>query len=118
MLPPLDSWEKLERKTLIAGYQARFIHSATMTFMLVDAAAGAPVPEHHHPHEQVTHLLDGEFELTVGGILHKMKPGDVAVIPSNTPHSALAITDCEIMDVFTPRREDYVSGDFAVVSGR
>ncbi|MEJ0010120.1 MAG: cupin domain-containing protein [Alphaproteobacteria bacterium] len=89
-----------------------------MTFMLVDAKAGAPVPEHHHPNEQVTHLIEGDFELTVGGVLHRMKPGDVVAIPSNVPHSARAISDCRLMDVFSPRREDYAQGNFSAVSGK
>ena len=91
MLPPLAQWKNIERHTLVPGYVARFIHSDNMTFSMVDADAGAPLPQHAHPHEQVTHLLKGEFELTVGGVLHHMKAGDVVIIPSNTPHSAQAI---------------------------
>ena len=25
---------------------------------------GAGVPEHHHPHEQIMHVVEGEFEFT------------------------------------------------------
>lgn len=118
MLPSLHQWDKIERHTLAPGYHARMIHTPTMTFMLVDADAGSPLQEHKHTHEQVTSLLSGSFELTVGGILHRMKAGDVVLIPSNTPHSAKALTDCKILDVFNPRREDYAQGDYSVVAQR
>jgi quercetin dioxygenase-like cupin family protein len=33
------------------------------------------------------------------------------VIPSNTPHSAIAKADCKAIDVFSPVREDYKTPD-------
>jgi hypothetical protein len=36
-----------------------------------------------------------------------MPAGTVHVIPSMVPHSALAITDCKIIDSFAPARDDY-----------
>jgi hypothetical protein len=29
--------------------------------------AGAPFPEHSHPHEQISNSLEGEFEFTING---------------------------------------------------
>lgn len=116
MATNLSQWDSIERQPMIPGYEARFIHSETMTLALVNAKAGSPLSEHHHPHEQITQLISGDFKLTVGGVLHHMKPGDVVTIPSNTPHSAYAISDCVIMDTFHPRRDDYVSGNFAALS--
>jgi hypothetical protein len=37
----------------------------------------------------------------------KMPLFNIHEIPSNTMHSGLAITNCFILDVFTPLREDY-----------
>jgi len=31
-----------------------------------------------------------------------------AFIPSNTPHSAKAITECKVIDCFLPVRQDFV----------
>jgi quercetin dioxygenase-like cupin family protein len=52
-------------------------------------------------------VLEGEFELEVNGISQILLPGVVAVIASNIPHRGMAITNCKLMDVFTPVREDY-----------
>ncbi|MCI0521448.1 MAG: cupin domain-containing protein [Chloroflexi bacterium] len=103
----LINLKDIEEKELLPGYRARFVHSEAMTLAYWTIRAGAPLPEHAHPHEQVTNLLKGEYEITVLGEIHRLKPGKVVVIPSNTPHSGRALSDCRILDVFYPVREEY-----------
>ncbi len=95
------------RREIFAGFKGHFVHSAHMTFAhwLIDA--GAALPAHAHPHEQVVNLIEGEFELTIAGETRRLGPGDVAIIPSNAVHSGGAITQCRIIDAFYPIREDY-----------
>src|SRR5947209_605385 len=104
---PVFDWEKLEPRTIIPGFEGRFLHSATMTFVLWRIAAGARLPEHRHIHEQVVHQLEGEFELAVEAQTVLSRPGMVTAIPPNALHSGRALTDCRILDVFNPIREDY-----------
>jgi quercetin dioxygenase-like cupin family protein len=104
----LFDWEKIQARTIIPGFRAKFVHSANMTFALWDIDAGGKLPEHSHPHEQVVHQLEGELEVTVEGVTTVLRPGNVAVIPSHAVHSGLALTDCRAMDVFYPLREDYM----------
>jgi quercetin dioxygenase-like cupin family protein len=110
----IKSWGDVAEQTLVPGFRAKFIHSPNMTFAMVEADANSLLPEHQHHHEQVTHLLEGSLELVVNKVPHKMKPGDVVVIPSLAPHSAKALENCRILDVFNPQREDYAQGDFTV----
>lgn len=95
------------------GFNARFVHTDSMTLAFVDVDEGAELPEHSHLHEQVTTLLEGRFDLIISGEMHRMEPGDVCVIPSNVPHSGKAHTRCRIMDVFHPVREDFRKGEVA-----
>jgi quercetin dioxygenase-like cupin family protein len=99
--------EKLTTKEIFPGFTGRTIHTGTMSFVYWDVEAGAKVPEHAHLHEQVANVLKGRFELTVGGETRLMQPGSVAVIPPYVLHSGRAITACELLDVFTPEREEY-----------
>ena len=92
---------------LINGYDVQFIHTSSATFSHVKAKAGSVLPLHSHPHVQASYVLEGTFELTVDGEIHLLIPGQVFIIPSNVPHSGLAITNSYILDVFTPVREDY-----------
>ncbi|MEO9869237.1 cupin domain-containing protein [Ekhidna sp.] len=100
--------DKINSKEILPGYTVRFVHSERMTFAYWDVKKGSPLPEHSHHHEQVANVLEGEYELTVNGETKRLVPGDVAVIPSNIPHSGVAITDCKLLDVFAPVREDYL----------
>lgn len=66
---------------------------------------------HTHPHEQCGYVISGEYRLIVEGdnkIDVIMRPGDTYAIPGNTPHSFKVIEGGEVIDVFTPQREDYM----------
>ena len=91
---------------IVEGYAAKIIHTDQLSVMHVNVKAGAPLPEHYHHNEQITNIIEGKLEMTVGGETRICEPGDVVVIPSNVLHSAVAITDCRIIDVFNPPRED------------
>lgn len=99
--------EDQKQNEMIPGFKARFVHTERMTISYWEVEKGSKLPEHKHHHEQVSQVLEGEFELTVDGVKQLMVPGKLAVIPSNVLHSGLAITDCRIMDIFQPVREDY-----------
>lgn len=89
------------------GYRGRFVHSKNMTLAYWEIAAGAPAPEHSHPHEQILSLIEGEFEFTVGGEAEVLPAGAVVVIPPGVPHSGRAVTECRIIDAFHPVRDDF-----------
>ena len=96
-----------DEKEIVPGYFARFVHSENMTIAYWNIKAGSSLSAHSHPHEQISSIIKGEFELTVDGTRHLLKPNNVFVIPSGIPHSGKAITDCKIIDTFYPVREDY-----------
>lgn len=66
---------------------------------------------HTHPHEQCGYVISGEYHLIVDceeRIDVIMHPGDTYAIPGNTPHSFEVIEGGEVVDVFTPHRDDYL----------
>lgn len=99
--------DTIDAKEIVPGFHGKFIHSENMTVAYWDITAGSPLPEHTHPHEQVVNVLKGTLALTVKGETQKLNPGSVVIIPSNVPHSGKAVTDCKVIDVFCPVREDY-----------
>ena len=104
---PFIQLDQSAEKELIPGFQAKLIHTDGLTVGYFRIKAGSILPEHHHMHEKISNVLEGEFEMTLDGITQLLKPGTVAVIPSMTVHSGKAVTDCYILDIFNPVREDY-----------
>lgn len=94
-------------RQLFEGYTARMIHTDSMTIVYWTVKAGYSIPEHHHVHEQISHISEGEFELVIDGTPQRLVPGVTAVIPSNVKHYGKAITDCQLIDIFCPVREEY-----------
>lgn len=104
---PFINHNDVAPREIFPGFKVHFVHSAFMTFAHWRIEAGALLPEHSHPHEQVVNMIEGEFELTIRGQTQRLGPGWVAVIPPHALHSGKAITHCRILDVFYPIREDY-----------
>lgn len=104
---PKINLASITAKEIVKGYPARFVHTDSMTLSFLEVKKGKYLPTHHHMHEQVSIVLEGRFQLTLDGEPVEFGEGEIVVIPSNVPHSGLAITDCKLMDVFNPVREDY-----------
>ncbi len=100
--------KELREKELVPGFKVRFVHSDNMTFAYWTIKAGSSLPGHSHLHEQVVNMIEGEFELTIDGEAKILKAEEVAVIPPHATHSGKSVTDCRIIDVFYPIREDYL----------
>ena len=58
----------LESRELLPGTEARFVHSDRMTVAEWRFDPNIDLPEHSHPHDQITTIIEGEFELTVDGV--------------------------------------------------
>ncbi len=99
---------QITQKEIIPGFKARFVHSQQMTIAYWEIEKGSELPLHSHLHEQIALVTKGSFELTIDGKTKTYKPGKIAVIPPHVEHSGKALTYCEITDVFSPVREDYL----------
>ena len=102
----MHNLDDISSKEYFPGFKGKIIYSTSMTFAYWDIVEGCELPEHAHVHEQVVNVLEGEFELIVDGTPHKLSKGSVYTIASNVPHAGKSITDCKILDVFSPKRED------------
>jgi len=66
---------------------------------------------HQHPHEQCGYVISGQYNLKIEAPENQdviLNPGDSYAIPGNIPHSFEVIEGGEVIDVFTPHREDYL----------
>lgn len=97
----IDMVPGVRRRTLVSG--------DTMMQMLVTFAASSRLPEHQHPHEQISHVLAGRLRFTLEGgtDVRELGPGDSLYLP----HAAEALDDCTVVDTFSPPREDLLLRD-------
>ena len=101
------------------GVKVHIVSAERITLTFGTLAPSACVAVHHHEHEQILVVVDGGFDFIVEGKLYPMKKGDVIVIPSNTEHGAyVSDKGCQIMDVFSPPRQDFVEKLRGVLSAR
>jgi len=87
----------------------RQVMSFSPSMMLVRhrMAKGWVGARHSHPHEQMVYVVSGHliFESPAGKF--EATTGDSFLVPGDVPHQASALADSEVLDVFTPYREDY-----------
>jgi quercetin dioxygenase-like cupin family protein len=89
------------------GISGKISHSDVSTFCHFTIENGTNLPEHSHMHEQWCHVIEGRLEFNIQGEKQILTSGMSAFIPSNLPHSAKALTECKVIDCFTPVREDF-----------
>ena len=63
---------------------------------------------HHHPHTQASYVSKGKFEITIGSEKSILESGDVYFVPTGEVHGAVCLEKGELIDVFSPRRDDFL----------
>jgi len=72
--------------------------------------AGVHVETHQHPSEQIVWMLEGKMEFRIGDERHMCGPGDILVIPAGVEHECWFREDTQVIDIFSPPREDFLTG--------
>lgn len=103
----MEQIKNIKPKEIAPGIIGHYAHGEKLTFGLVELLEGAIVPIHQHTQEQITYIIEGQLDMIIGGEACSLTPGMYHVIPSNTPHSAVAKNFCKLIDAFAPVREDY-----------
>ncbi|HDY7842217.1 TPA: cupin domain-containing protein [Vibrio vulnificus] len=83
-------------------------HSDNMMSVEVHFETGAIGAMHSHPHEQLTYVLSGEFEFTIGDEKKIVKTGDTMYKEPNIEHGCACLEAGVLIDTFTPMRKDFV----------
>jgi unsaturated pyranuronate lyase len=110
-------WDHEPLERLSDGIGRRMLTGEAMTLAQITLAAGAVVPEHEHPNEQIATVLSGRLRFVVGGEEHEVGPGESLLIPGGVPHRVDVLEDAVVLDAFAPRREDWIRGDDAYLRG-
>lgn len=97
---------------IVPGIQRQTLVSGTLMYqMRAKLAAGSKLPEHQHVQEQIVHVLAGRMRLSARGETHELGAGDVFYLGSNVAHAVETLEDTEVIDTFSPPRDDYLALD-------
>jgi quercetin dioxygenase-like cupin family protein len=94
-----------------AGVSRRILaHDGGLMQVEVHFDQGAVGPLHSHPHEQLTYVLSGKFEFTIGDETRMVGAGDTLYKRPGVIHGCICREKGVLLDTFTPQREDFLEG--------
>lgn len=95
--PSAIDWNAIPVEHPLDGIARQTVNGANQTLVRYIYQPGSVFPVHSHPEEQITVVLSGSIDFTVGGSALTLSAGEVTLIPSNTPHGAM-VTGAEVVE--------------------
>ena len=103
-----SSWKTMEIEQLNDKLSRQMISGENATISQLILKKGAAVPRHSHMNEQYSWIISGALKFVFDDREILVGEGEVLVIPANVAHSAVALEDTVDVDIFAPRREDWI----------
>ncbi len=69
--------------------------TGTLTLFAFDA--GQELSEHTSAYDAMVQVIEGETEIRIAGQPHRLRAGDMIVMPANQPHAVRAVSRFEMM---------------------
>jgi quercetin dioxygenase-like cupin family protein len=103
-----SSWKTIEIEKLNDKLSRQMISGENATISQLLLKKGATVPRHSHINEQYSWILSGALKFVFDDREILVGAGEILLIPANVAHSAVALEDTVDVDIFAPRREDWI----------
>jgi quercetin dioxygenase-like cupin family protein len=104
-------WNNIEAAELNPAYLRKVVVGEKVTVARVEVKCGSITQAHTHANEEVVVVLKGAwlFRLPSGEVT--IAPNQMLVIPPGIEHSSEALEDTIALDICTPGRSDWMTGD-------
>ena len=98
------------KESALGGGVSRKIlaYSEEMMSVEVKFQKGAIGTVHTHPHVQISYVLKGRFEATIGDEVKIIGVGDTYITDPDVPHGVVCLEEGALLDIFTPARADFL----------
>ncbi|MGA7794158.1 MAG: cupin domain-containing protein [Candidatus Acidiferrales bacterium] len=106
-----SSWKTMEIEKLNDKLSRQMISGENATISQLLLKKGASVPRHSHMNEQYSWIISGALKFVFDDREILVGEGEILLIPANVAHSAVALEDTVDVDIFAPRREDWIRKD-------
>ena len=106
----LHRWDEIALDKVTELLSRKIVTGEREMLAQVYIKRGCLVPLHAHQSEQMTYVLQGALKFLVAGEEITVREGEVLHIPSGVEHQAEALDDTFELDVFSPVREEWLTG--------
>ncbi|TNE61216.1 MAG: cupin domain-containing protein [Bacteroidetes bacterium] len=104
-------WQDIKEEKMTARLSRQMVHGEKSTVSRFRIKAGATAARHYHANEEYAIVLSGTVKFIFDDRETVVSQGEVLVIAPNVPHAIEAMSDAEMLDIFTPVREDWLRGE-------
>jgi quercetin dioxygenase-like cupin family protein len=107
----IQTWNTIKEDVLnpLAGRKA--LHGKMITLARFRFDKGNKVAMHHHANDQITTVESGKVRFFTDKEETILKAGDMVAVPPDVPHGNEALEDTIIVEIFSPVRQDWITGD-------
>jgi quercetin dioxygenase-like cupin family protein len=106
-------WADIEPEQMNSLVTRQYVVGSNTMLARLVLKKDAHVPQHHHFHEQISHVIAGALIFRIEGKDVTVRGGEILCIPPHVPHEVIALEDSVALDIFNPPRQDWIDGDDA-----
>lgn len=105
----VTDWDKIPVEKTAEGIERQMVVGQNVMICRFRFAPFVVTPEHTHPHEQMTLVMQGKVKFFISGEERIVSAGDVLHFPPENRHGATMLDEEVILiDIFSPIREDFL----------
>lgn len=104
-------WDRMKPEEISDLYMRKVAVGDSLTVARVEVKAGAITLPHSHESEEVIILLKGSWRFRIQDNEVTLKENQMLWIPRGVEHSSEALTDTVALDICSPSRTDWLTGE-------
>jgi len=105
----VTDWSRVKKENPAPGIQRQMVVGQNVMMVRFTFEPFLVTPEHTHPHEQMTLVVQGKVKFFIEGEVKIVSPGDVLHFPPHNRHGATMLDEeVVLIDIFSPIREDFL----------
>jgi mannose-6-phosphate isomerase-like protein (cupin superfamily) len=106
-------WDEIPEERINDRFRRKLAWDGGLMIAWMECEKGCIVPPHSHENEQLTFVISGCWRFEIDGKTVDVGPNEMLYIPPNVVHAAEALEAVVAYDVFSPPREDWITGQDA-----
>ena len=107
----LFDWETVRKEQMNPNIWRKVITGEKITLAQIFIAKDGIVPTHQHENEQMSYIAQGALKFEISDREIMVRKGEVVHIPANVPHGVVALEDTLSIEIFSPIRKDWLTGN-------